>query len=59
MDSPHPEQKGSDSDTRKAVEPRIVDALQLFGRSREVILELAGVRYRLRITLRNKLILQK
>jgi hemin uptake protein HemP len=31
----------------------------LFGQRREVCLELDGVRYRLRITRRNKLILQK
>ena len=39
--------------------PRVVDARQLFGDEREVWIEHAGVRYRLRITRRNKLILQK
>jgi hemin uptake protein HemP len=39
--------------------PRIIAAEDLFKGSREVFLELAGVRYRLRITRRNKLILQK
>ncbi|MCE9534443.1 MAG: hemin uptake protein HemP [Planctomycetes bacterium] len=39
--------------------PRIVDAGKLFGDSREIWIELDGVRYRLRITRRNKLILQK
>jgi hemin uptake protein HemP len=39
--------------------PQIIDAAQLFRGTREVWIELAGVRYRLRITRRNKLILQK
>ena len=37
----------------------VIDAAELFGDRREVWLELDGVRYRLRITRRNKLILQK
>jgi hemin uptake protein HemP len=37
----------------------IIDVADLFGDRREVWLELDGVRYRLRITRRNKLILQK
>jgi hemin uptake protein HemP len=37
----------------------VIDATELFGQRREVCLELDGVRYRLRITRRNKLILQK
>jgi hemin uptake protein HemP len=40
-------------------EPPVIDAARLFGDRREVCLELDGVRYRLRITRRNKLILQK
>jgi hemin uptake protein HemP len=36
-----------------------IDARDLFRGSREVWIEHAGVRYRLRITRRNKLILQK
>ena len=40
-------------------EPRTIDAEELFRGSREVWIEHAGVRYRLRITRRNKLILQK
>lgn len=40
-------------------DPLIVNAIQLFDGRREIWLELAGVRYRLRITRRNKLILQK
>jgi hemin uptake protein HemP len=39
--------------------PRVVDARQLFQGQREVVIEHGGVRYRLRITRRNKLILQK
>jgi hemin uptake protein HemP len=37
----------------------VVDARQLFQGRREVVIEHDGVRYRLRITRRNKLILQK
>lgn len=39
--------------------PRVVDAQQLFAGQREVWIELDGIRYRLRITRRGKLILQK
>jgi hemin uptake protein HemP len=39
--------------------PQAIDARQLFRGAREVWIEHAGVRYRLRITRRNKLILQK
>jgi hemin uptake protein HemP len=38
---------------------RVVRAEELFGERREVWIELDGVRYRLRITRRGKLILQK
>ncbi|HKB42158.1 MAG TPA: hemin uptake protein HemP [Gemmataceae bacterium] len=37
----------------------VVVAEELFRGKREVVIELDGVRYRLRITRRNKLILQK
>lgn len=37
----------------------VIDVSKLFGDRREICLELDGVRYRLRITRRNKLILQK
>jgi hemin uptake protein HemP len=40
-------------------QPRIIDADELFQGTREVGIEHEGVRYRLRITRRNKLILQK
>lgn len=39
--------------------PVVVDARQLFRDRREIWIEHDGVRYRLRITRRNKLILQK
>ncbi|MBA4190566.1 MAG: hemin uptake protein HemP [Planctomycetaceae bacterium] len=38
---------------------KVVRAEELFGESREIWIELEGVRYRLRITRRGKLILQK
>ena len=39
--------------------PKTIDAQALFLGSREIWIEHEGVRYRLRITRRNKLILQK
>ncbi len=39
--------------------PRVLKADELFAGKREVWIELDGVRYRLRITRRGKLILQK
>ena len=39
--------------------PRVLNAEELFAGKREVWIELGGVRYRLRITRRGKLILQK
>ena len=39
--------------------PRVLSAEELFAGKREVWIELDGVRYRLRITRRGKLILQK
>ncbi len=38
---------------------KVIRADQLFGQEREICIEHAGERYRLRITRRNKLILQK
>jgi hemin uptake protein HemP len=38
---------------------KVVRAEELFGENREIWIELDGVRYRLRITRRGKLILQK
>lgn len=40
-------------------QPRVVPAESLFAGAREVMIELNGERYRLRITRRGKLILQK
>lgn len=42
-----------------ATAPVVVDARELFQGQREIQIEHEGVRYRLRITRRNKLILQK
>jgi hemin uptake protein HemP len=39
--------------------PRVVIAEELFRGAREIVIEHDGVRYRLRITRRNRLILQK
>ena len=47
---PNPEPKPPDP---------VLDARELFGGRREIVIEHDGVRYRLRITRRNKLILQK
>lgn len=47
------------SNPTPAAAPSTVDARQLFAGQREIWIEHAGVRYRLRITRRNKLILQK
>ncbi len=44
---------------KPAEQPRVIDAGDLFQGAREVWLEIDGTRYRLRITRRNKLILQK
>jgi hemin uptake protein HemP len=52
---PPPRRKTND----QADEPRVIDAQELFQGEREIWLELDGIRYRLRITRRNKLILQK
>jgi hemin uptake protein HemP len=43
----------------QAPTPFVVDARQLLRGTREVFIEHEGVRYRLRLTRRNKLILQK
>ena len=45
--------------TSKPPAPLIIDARELLRGRREVFIEHSGVRYRLRITRRNKLILQK
>lgn len=53
---PHP---GPQCNAPSEVTARVVDARQLFEGQREVWIEHDGVRYRLRITRRGKLILQK
>lgn len=49
-DSEHDQEPGN---------PLVISAEQLFRERREICIEHNGVRYRLRITRRNKLILQK
>lgn len=49
------EDEGAEAPT----EAPVIQVTEWFGDRREVWLELDGVRYRLRITRRNKLILQK
>ena len=52
--------KPDERDDSPREEPqKVVRAEELFGESREIWIELDGVRYRLRITRRGKLILQK
>lgn len=43
----------------KPTDDRVINVAEWFGDRREIALELDGVRYRLRITRKNKLILQK
>lgn len=57
MSAEEPAERGSE--TEPAGTERVVRAEELFGDRREVWIELDGVRYRLRITRRGKLILQK
>jgi hemin uptake protein HemP len=49
----------ADAEDEAADEQKVVNADDLFGERREIWIELDGVRYRLRITRRGKLILQK
>jgi hemin uptake protein HemP len=51
----------NETEEARAEEPAtsVIDVAELFGERREICLELEGVRYRLRITRKNKLILQK
>lgn len=53
-----PENRDDEADAPRE-SGRVLKAEELFGESREVWIELDGVRYRLRITRRGKLILQK
>jgi hemin uptake protein HemP len=54
---PQPAERSDDPEPPAS--PRVVKAQDLFGEQREVLIDLDGIRYRLRITRRNKLILQK
>jgi hemin uptake protein HemP len=56
---PEFEKAAAPSGVREELKPVVVDARELFRGTREVWIEHSGVRYRLRITRRNKLILQK
>jgi hemin uptake protein HemP len=58
-ENPDHAERAPRSDERPEERSRVIDAEELFQGSREVWLEHTGVRYRLRITRRNKLILQK
>lgn len=51
--------KESVLEQKEQVPPKAINAQQLLQGAREVWIEHAGVRYRLRVTRRNKLILQK
>ncbi len=53
------EGENDDREDAPADVPRVLNADELFAGKREVWIELGGVRYRLRITRRGKLILQK
>ena len=53
------EDKRDDRESPAEEELPVIDVAELFGDRREICFELDGVRYRLRITRRNKLILQK
>lgn len=48
-----------DADDEASTPAEVVKAEELFGEHRELVIEHNGERYRLRITRRNKLILQK
>lgn len=55
----HPPNPPEPEDVSAAGQPIVIDANTLFRGTREIHIELDGVRYRLRITRRGKLILQK
>lgn len=50
-----PDERGEEHEDSQ----KVIRAEELFGQRREIWIELDGVRYRLRITRRGKLILQK
>ena len=49
----------SEEEPAEAIPAKVIDAEILFEGQREICIDLDGVRYRLRITRRGKLILQK
>jgi len=55
----HEERPEVPRDSKEADVTSVIDLTPWFTERREVCLELDGVRYRLRLTRRNKLILQK
>ncbi len=59
QDDEHRTDEGGESSPGPGAADRVLAASELFGDRREVWIELEGVRYRLRITRRGKLILQK
>jgi hemin uptake protein HemP len=58
-DQSTPDESEPDDGLSKEGQAPIIDVAEWFGENREICLELDGVRYRLRITRKNKLILQK
>jgi hemin uptake protein HemP len=58
MSDPKPTEPPAPEPTRPQPSP-VLDGRQLFGGAREICIDFDGVRYRLRVTRRNKLILQK
>ena len=58
MNDDSPELDDGD-EAMERVDAAVIDVAELLGERREICLDLEGVRYRLRITRRNKLILQK
>ncbi len=56
---PLPRDDEDADDDAVADAPKVVSAKELFDGEREICIEHCGERYRLRITRRNKLILQK
>ncbi len=54
-----PHEPDEQADQANTAPPKVIPADDLFGDAREVWIDFHGERYRLRITRRNKLILQK
>jgi hemin uptake protein HemP len=59
MSEPNEREKDSRENPEPSLSARIIPAEEIFGDQREVLIELDGERYRLRITRRGRLILQK